>query len=32
MKLIEQVQYKVALVVSGCWQGTSRERLYEDLG
>ena len=32
MKLIEQVQYKAALVVSGCWQGTSRERLYEDLG
>ena len=32
MKLIEQVQYKASLVVSGCWQGTSRERLYEDLG
>ena len=32
MKLIEQVQYKAALIVSGCWQGTSRERLYEELG
>ena len=32
MKLIEQVQYKAALTVSGCWQGTSRERLYEELG
>ena len=32
MKLIEQVQYKSALIVSGCWQGTSRERLYEELG
>ena len=32
MKLIGQVQYKAALVVSGCWQGTSRERLYEELG
>ena len=32
MKLIEQVRYKAALIVSGCWQGTSRERLYEELG
>ena len=32
MDLIERVQYKAALIVSGCWQGTSRERLYEELG
>jgi hypothetical protein len=32
MKVLEQVQYKAALIVSGCWQGTSRERLYDDLG
>ena len=32
MYLIEQVQYKAALIVSGCWQGTSREKLYEGLG
>ena len=32
MNLIEQVQYKAALIVSGCWQGTSREKLYNDLG
>ena len=32
MKLIEQVQYKAALIVCACWQGTSRERLYEELG
>ena len=32
MKLIEQVQYKAALIVSGCWQGTSREKLYNELG
>ena len=32
MKLIEQVQYKAALIVSGCWQGTSRVKLYEELG
>ena len=32
MKLIEQVQYKAALIVSGCWQGTSREKMYDELG
>ena len=32
MILIEQVQYKAALIVSGCWQGTSREKLYDELG
>ena len=32
MDLVERVQYKAALVVSGCWQGTSREKLYEELG
>ena len=32
MNLLEQVQYKAALIVSGCWQGTSRVRLYEELG
>ena len=32
MKIIEQVQYKAALIVSGCWQGTSRVKLYEELG
>ena len=32
MKLIEQVQYKAALIVTGCWQGTSRDKLYDELG
>ena len=32
MNLLEQVQYKAALIVSGCWQGTSRVRLYDELG
>ena len=32
MDLIEQVQYKAALIVSGCWQGTNRDKLYEELG
>ena len=32
MDLIERVQYKAALIVSGCWQGTRRVKLYEELG
>ena len=32
MNLIEQVQYKAALIVTGCWQGTSRGKLYDELG
>ena len=32
MDLVERVQYKAALIVSGCWQGTSRSKLYEELG
>ena len=32
MKLIGRVQYKAALIVSGCWQGTSREKLHDELG
>ena len=31
MDLIERVQYKAALIFSGCWQGISRDRLYEEL-
>ena len=32
MDLIERIQYKAALIVTGCWQGTSRIKLYEELG
>ena len=32
MELLERVQYKAALIVSGCWQGTSRKKLYDELG
>ena len=32
MHLVEQVQYKAALIVSGCWHGTNREKLYKELG
>ena len=32
MNLIEQVQYKAALIVTGCWQGSSRKKLHDELG
>ena len=32
MILVEKIQYKAALVVSGCWQGTSQHKLYNELG
>ena len=32
MDLIERVQYKAAFIVSGCWQGTRRVKLYDVLG
>ena len=32
MNLIEHVQYKAALIVASCWQGTSLVRLYNELG
>ena len=32
MDLIKPVQYKKALIAYGCWQGTSRERIYKKLG
>ena len=32
MEKLESVQYAVALAVTGTWRGTSRERLYNELG
>ena len=32
MNLIEKVQYKAGFVVSGCWQGTSQDKLFNELG
>jgi len=32
MKKVEQVQYQAALAVTGTWQGSSRSKLYEELG
>lgn len=32
MKLVEEVQYKAMLIVSGCWKGTNKIHLYDELG
>ena len=32
MVKLESVQYSAALAVTGTWRGTSRERLYSELG
>jgi hypothetical protein len=32
MDMIESVQYQAGLIVTGCWRGTSRDRLYKELG
>ena len=32
MDRLESIQYQAALIVSNCWYGTSRERLYAELG
>ena len=32
MEKLESVQHSVALAVSGAWKGTSREKLYAELG
>ena len=30
--ILESVQYRAALIVSGCWKGTNRMNLYNELG
>ena len=32
MQLLESFQYQAALIVSGYWKGTSKVKLYVDLG
>ena len=32
MQLLESVQYQSALIVTGCWKGTSRIKLYAEFG
>ena len=32
MEMLEKIQYQVALAITGTWQGTSRNKFYEELG
>ena len=32
MDCIERIQYYAALAITGTWQGTSRNKLYDELG
>ena len=32
MKKLESVQYNAGLIVTGCWKGTSMEKIYSELG
>ena len=32
MEKAERIQYQAALAVTGAWQGSSRSKLYEELG
>ncbi len=32
MELLEKIQYQAGLVITNCWKGTSRIKLYKELG
>ena len=32
METVEKTQYQAALAATGAWQGTSRIKIYEELG
>ena len=32
MEKLESIQYSATLALTGTWRGTSREKLYDDLG
>ena len=32
MNMAEKVQYQAAIAITGAWQGSSRSKLYEELG
>ena len=32
MKKVEKIQYDAAKIITGAWKGTSREKLYKNLG
>ena len=32
MEKVERIQYQAALAISGAWHGSSRSKLYDELG
>ena len=32
MERVEKIQYQAALAITGTWKGTTRNKLYEELG
>ena len=32
MEKVERIQYQAALAITGAWQGSSRSKLYDELG
>ena len=32
MEMVEKIQYQAALAITGAWQGTSRNKVYDELG
>ena len=32
MKKVEKIQYQAALAITGAWQGSSRSKIYDELG
>ena len=32
MELLEKIKYQAGLIISNCWKGTSRVKLYKELG
>ena len=32
MNTLERIQYHAALAITGCWKGTSRNKMYDELG
>ena len=32
MEKVERIQHQAALAITGAWQGTSRSKIYEELG
>ena len=32
MEKVERIQYQAALAITGTWQGSSRSKIYEELG